>query len=147
MNLCARLRCCAALSLILVSLVWSAACGNDSPTAPSGTVEITDLVIGAGVEAKSTSAAAVIYTLWLYDASKPDGKGTQIETNVGGQPYTFRLGAKQVIAGWEQGIPGMKVGGKRRLVVPPSLAYGAAGSGAIPPNATLVFDIDLVGAA
>ena len=86
----------------------------------------------------------VNYTGWLYDASKLDSKGLQFDSSIGGQPFAFTLGAGQVIQGWDQGVPGMKVGGIRRLVIPPSLAYGAVRYGPIPPDATLVFDISLV---
>jgi len=83
----------------------------------------------------------VAYTAWLYDSSKTDGKGAQFDSN----NYTFTLGTGQVIKGWDQGVVGMRVGGQRRLVIPPDLAYGSAGSsGVIPPNATLVFDITLI---
>ena len=82
----------------------------------------------------------VSYTGWLYDTSKPDGKGTQFDAN---PSATFALTG--VIAGWQRGVPGMKVGGQRRLIIPPELAYGRSGNGAIPPNATLVFDIALLG--
>ncbi len=84
------------------------------------------------------------YTGWLYDASKTDNKGTQFDTSIGRGVFSFLLGAGQVIAGWDQGVPGMKVGGSRRLIIPPSLGYGASGAGPIPGNATLVFDVSLV---
>ena len=87
----------------------------------------------------------VHYTLWLFDDTKPEGKGAQLQTTVGGAPFSFALGYGQVIAGWDIGLDGMKVGGTRRLVIPPEVAYGAAGSGQIPGNATLVFDIQLIG--
>jgi FKBP-type peptidyl-prolyl cis-trans isomerase len=80
----------------------------------------------------------------FYSGSGTDHKGPQFETSRGGDPFVFILGAGQVIAGWDQGVPGMRVGGIRRLVIPPSLAYGGTRNGIIPPNATLVFDIELV---
>lgn len=121
-------------------------CGS-SPTGPtSAPFTKTDVRTGAGVEAASGNVLTVHYTGWLYDAAKPDGKGVQFETSVGGTPFSFTLGAGQVIAGWDQGIPGEKVGGLRRLVIPPSLAYGSVRNGPIPPNATLVFEIDLIDA-
>jgi FKBP-type peptidyl-prolyl cis-trans isomerase FkpA len=129
--------------LILALLLPVAACGGDSPTAPStstGPYSQTDLVVGTGAQAVATSRVTVSYTGWLYDTSKTDGKGAQFETN----PNASFLLA-QVIPGWQRGVVGMKVGGQRRLIIPPDLAYGSAGSGAIPPNATLVFDIGLLG--
>ena len=87
----------------------------------------------------------VDYTGWLYDANAPDNKGTLFDTSVGGAPFAFVLGAGQVIAGWDQGLEGMRVGGTRRLVIPPDLAYGSQGSGnVIPLNATLIFEVDLL---
>ena len=131
------------LPLAIVT-VLAMAC-SDSPTQPTGTVEKIELVLGPGLEATSGRAVAVHYTGWLADDSRPDRKGTQFETSVGRQPFSFRLGAGQVIAGWDQGSPGMRLGGQRRLIIPPSLAYGSTGSGGvIPPNATLVFDVELV---
>jgi FKBP-type peptidyl-prolyl cis-trans isomerase len=89
----------------------------------------------------------VNYTGWLYDALKPpDHEGLQFETSQGTTPFVFILGTGQVIPGWDQGIVGMKVGGTRRLVVPPSLAYGGTRNGPIPPNATLIFEIQLLSA-
>jgi FKBP-type peptidyl-prolyl cis-trans isomerase FkpA len=117
-----------------------------SPTAPSSYAPFsqTDVVVGTGATAETGSVLTVNYTGWLFDSSGPDQKGVQFESSVGVGPITFRLGAGQVIAGWEQGVPGMKVGGLRRLTLPPSLAYGAYRHGIIPPNATLVFEIELL---
>lgn len=136
--------------LAAVILLVAAGCGGggSSPTSPS-TVSVpfsqTDLVVGTGTEATAGKRLTVNYTGWLYDPAQPDRKGRQFDTSVGRQPFTFTVGAGQVIRGWDQGVPGMKVGGQRRLIIPPELAYGSAGAGgAIPPNATLVFDIELL---
>jgi FKBP-type peptidyl-prolyl cis-trans isomerase FkpA len=131
--------------LLLLSLLLSAAaCGNDTPTTPTATSSApysqTDLVVGTGATAVATSRVTVSYTGWLYDTSKTDGKGTQFDTN----PNTSFL-LTGVIPGWQRGLVGMKVGGQRRLIIPPDLAYGSSGNGPIPPNATLVFDIGLLG--
>ena len=131
--------------LLLLGLpLMIAACGSDTPTSPTTTSSApysqTDLVVGTGAEAALTSRVTVGYTGWLYDTSKPDGKGTQFDASPGA---TFALTG--VIAGWQRGVPGMKVGGQRRLIIPPELAYGSSGNGSIPPNATLVFDIALLG--
>jgi FKBP-type peptidyl-prolyl cis-trans isomerase FkpA len=135
-------------SVILGTILASSACGGDSaPTAPSlptTTFSQTDLVVGTGAEAVNGRRLTVHYTLWLYDAARSESKGQQLQTSVGGSPFPFVLGAGGVIRGWDQGVPGMKVGGMRRLIIPPSLAYGSSGQGSIPPNATLVFDIQLL---
>jgi FKBP-type peptidyl-prolyl cis-trans isomerase FkpA len=105
----------------------------------------TDLAAGAGAEIRSGQTALVHYTGWLYDAAAPENKGKQFDSSVGGEPFEFPLGAGRVIAGWDQGVVGMKVGGKRRLVIPPVMGYGERGAGGvIPPNSTLVFDVELV---
>ena len=105
----------------------------------------TDLVVGKGAEIKTGQNALVHYTGWLYDAAAPENKGKQFDSSVGGEPFDFPLGGGAVIAGWDQGVVGMKVGGKRRLVIPPDMAYGNRGAGGvIPPGATLVFDVELV---
>lgn len=116
-----------------------------TPTAPStAAFSQADLRVGTGAEATSGKAITVHYTGWLYDGSKADSKGLQFETSAGRTPFSFTLGAGQVIAGWDQGLVGMKVGGSRRLVIPPSLAYGPARNGPIPPNASLVFEVELI---
>jgi FKBP-type peptidyl-prolyl cis-trans isomerase FkpA len=119
---------------------------NGSSTAPTNAVPFSqlDVRLGTGTEAVSGKALTVNYTGWLYDASKTDAKGVQFETSVGGTPFPFTLGIGQVIQGWDQGIPGMKIGGVRRLVIPASLAYGGSRNGPIPPFAPLVFEIELL---
>ena len=119
-----------------------------TPT-PSGSetmdLQKTELAPGTGAEIKTGQTALVHYTGWLYDAAAPDNKGKQFDSSVGGEPFEFPLGAGRVIAGWDQGVVGMKVGGKRRLVIPPVMGYGERGAGGvIPPNATLVFDVELL---
>jgi FKBP-type peptidyl-prolyl cis-trans isomerase FkpA len=132
------------LALIVALCVFSGACGP-TPTAPSqfAAYSQTELRVGTGDLAVSGLTIGVRYTLWLYDSSKPENKGLQLESTAGGDPFSFRLGAFQVIEGWERGVVGMRVGGQRRLVVPPDLAYGDSRSGMVPPNATLVFDIEV----
>jgi FKBP-type peptidyl-prolyl cis-trans isomerase len=139
--------------VVLLAALAASACGGGSsstPTAPStppptAPYSQTDVRVGTGTEATNGRTLSVNYTLWLYSPTGTDGKGQQIQTTVGGNPFSFVLGSNQVISGWNQGVPGMRVGGLRRLVLPPALAYGATGNGPIPPNATIVFDIELLG--
>jgi len=128
-----------------VFILMMTAC-TDTPVSPttSAAYRQTDIVLGTGVTANSGASVTVDYTGWLYDASKPDQQGLQFDSSIGKTPFSFTLGAGEVIKGWELGVPGMLVGGERRLVIPPSLAYGDTRSGIIPPNATLVFDITLL---
>ena len=105
----------------------------------------TDLREGTGPMATSGQTATVNYTGWLYSEAAPEQKGKKFDSSIGRGPFAFKLGAGQVIRGWDQGVQGMKVGGQRRLVLPPEFGYGARGAGsAIPPNATLVFDVELL---
>jgi FKBP-type peptidyl-prolyl cis-trans isomerase len=111
-------------------------------------VLVTDVVAGVGDEALPGMVVVVHYTGWLYDPAAKDQRGRQFDSSrERGQPFSFPLGGGRVIRGWEQGIPGMKVGGTRRLVIPPELAYGSrgAGNGVIPPQATLLFEVELLG--
>lgn len=131
--------------LLIPLLALTTACVSLTSTAPTTSTAAfsqTDLVVGTGDQAVSGNQLTVSYTGWLYDATQPNGKGRQFDTSAS---FSFTLGAGQVIKGWDQGVVGMRVGGQRRLVIPPDLAYGSTGSGtAIPPNATLVFEIRLL---
>lgn len=133
-------------SLVLVAGCGSAQSTTNVPTAPTSTAPYsqTDVIVGTGADAKVGQVVTVNYTGWLYDFVKPDHVGVQFETSLGTTPLSFTLGAGQVIAGWDQGVVGMKVGGTRRLILPPSLAYGGVRNGPIPSYASLVFDIELL---
>ena len=138
---------CAALSLALVPGVG---CGNDSPTNPSLGIPYsqTDITVGTGTTATAGKTVRVYYTGWLYSTTATDNKGGVFDSNTTGLGFSFTVGAGTVIKGWDQGVPGMRVGGKRRLIIPPELAYGVNGSGpGIPGNATLIFEIELLGVA
>jgi len=121
--------------------------GNDTPatTAPVQPVfSKTDIVVGTGTEAAAGDTVTVHYTGWLYSDSASDKKGTQFETSVGSAPFSFPLGQGKVIAGWDQGVVGMKVGGKRTLIMPASMAYGSTAQVKIPANSALVFDVEVL---
>jgi FKBP-type peptidyl-prolyl cis-trans isomerase FkpA len=134
------------LLLPILTLLLAASCGDDSGPTLSPTTSApysqTDLVVGTGAVAAPGNLVTVAYTGWLHDSSRTDAKGTQFDSNSG---YQFRLGTGAVIRGWDQGVVGMRIGGQRRLVIPPDLAYGnqSPQGSIIPPNATLVFDITL----
>lgn len=137
-----------ALVVVLTSALAAAACGgynsSTSPstvTPPSAAFSQTDLRDGTGATATQGRTVTVTYTGWLYDPTKGESKGAQFDTSAS---FQFLLGAGRVIQGWDQGVVGMRVGGQRRLIIPPNLAYGATAIGSIPPNSTLVFDIMLL---
>jgi FKBP-type peptidyl-prolyl cis-trans isomerase len=144
-----------ALITILI-LSASLACGRDStseipegtPMADTGITQLQqqDIKIGEGTEARAGRVVRVHYTGWLYDADKADKRGNKFDSSKdGNQPFDFTLGAREVIPGWDEGVAGMKVGGTRVLTIPPAMGYGARGAGGvIPPNATLVFEVELL---
>jgi FKBP-type peptidyl-prolyl cis-trans isomerase FkpA len=137
------------LALLLTATLVMTGCGKRA-TAPGSDkvtqLQITDTKVGTGAEAKQYQMVTVHYTGWLYDDTRPDHHGKKFDSSHDrGQPFQFRLGIGHVIQGWDQGIAGMKVGGKRTLVIPASLGYGARGAGSdIPPHAALVFDVELL---
>lgn len=140
--------CCVALGLL------TSACGggNDTATAAPAPVatgptalQVTDTVVGVSTTAVAGTTVTVHYTGWLYDAAAPNFRGAQFDASVGKAPFSFKLGAGQVIQGWDLGVAGMKVGGSRTLIIPSALAYGSAGvRGVIPANAALVFNVELL---
>jgi FKBP-type peptidyl-prolyl cis-trans isomerase len=109
-------------------------------------LQITDSKVGTGAEATAGKQVTVHYTGWLHDPKAADRHGKKFDSSKDhGDPFSFKLGARHVISGWDQGVAGMKVGGARTLVIPSELGYGARGAGgAIPPHATLVFDVELL---
>jgi FKBP-type peptidyl-prolyl cis-trans isomerase FkpA len=138
------------LTAAVIAAILTSACGGSSPSSPSevptAPYSQTDLVVGTGATATVGRLATVNYTGWFYNPSGADGKGAQFDSSFdpGRTPLSFVIGGGTVIAGFSQGVTGMKVGGKRRLVIPAALAYGSQGKDSIPPNATLVFDIELL---
>lgn len=115
-------------------------------TTPSG-LQIDDVVVGDGDEAQAGQQVHVHYTGWLHDPEAENQRGSKFDSSKDrGQPFAFGLGQGRVIKGWDEGVQGMKVGGTRVLTIPPELGYGARGAGGvIPPNATLVFEVELLG--
>jgi len=135
--------------LLLSLLLIVAACGDGTtgaPPPPNVPFSTTDLVIGTGAAAANGQTLAVAYTGWLYDTTATENKGSVFDSRPAGNPFSFVLGVGQVIQGWDQGMVGLQVGGVRRIVIPPELGYGAAGTGPIPGNATLIFEVELLAA-
>jgi peptidylprolyl isomerase len=141
-------RCFALLLPLLAAAPLVASSGDERPvggeTVPLGEVvtrsglKYRDLGVGTGAAAKKGDTVVVHYTLTLADGRKLDSTFDR------GQPFTFVLGAAQVIKGWDEGVTGMKVGGKRKLIVPPELGYGKGGAGVVPPDAVMIFEIELL---
>jgi FKBP-type peptidyl-prolyl cis-trans isomerase FkpA len=142
-----RLWCAAAAPLI--ALLAFTGCGQETeePVAMD-VIELTkdDARVGTGNEAVAGRQVTVHYTGWLYDSTTPENKGNKFDSSRDrNDPFSFRLGAGQVIRGWDEGVAGMKVGGRRTLTIPSNMGYGARGAaGAIPPDAALVFDVELL---
>jgi len=140
------------LALLLAAGIFSTTAYSEQAATKKETGNITELVktdskLGNGAQATAGREVSVHYTGWLYDAAAPDHHGKKFDSSRDrGQPFNFPLGAGRVIKGWDQGVEGMKVGGQRTLIIPAHLGYGANGAGGvIPPNATLVFDVELLG--
>ncbi len=138
----------ASLLVLLAALVGMAAACGDSPTEPGtpppGQITTEDLVVGTGALAQSGTILTVDYTGWLYDGTKDDKKGSVFDSSIGRQPLQFVLGTGSVITGWDVGLPGMRVGGVRRLTIPPQFAYGSRAQAGIPANSTLIFEVTLL---
>ncbi len=148
-------------SVLVMAMFASSGCSADSNSSNSPTskqekpamsksiteLEKIDQVVGEGREAEAGTNVTVHYTGWLYDPSKPEGHGEKFDSSVDRrEPFVFYLGGGQVIRGWDEGVAGMKIGGKRTLIIPSNMGYGERGAGGvIPPNATLVFDVELLG--
>jgi FKBP-type peptidyl-prolyl cis-trans isomerase FkpA len=135
--------------LSLFALISLVACSAPAPQQTRGSVDqltVVDSKVGTGTEAVAGMKVTVHYTGWLYDETAGNKHGSQFDSSRDhGEPFSFVLGAGNVIAGWDQGVAGMRVGGKRTLLIPAALGYGARGAGEdIPPNASLVFDVELL---
>ena len=140
---------------MLLALIITVSCQNtgdqqmsdeqDRPTTVTEMI-VEDIVVGDGAEATAGASAVVHYTGWLYAPGNPDNRGNKFDSSVDrGQPFTFPVGQGRVIRGWDEGVAGMKVGGKRVLIIPPDMGYGARGAGdTIPPNSTLLFEVELL---
>jgi FKBP-type peptidyl-prolyl cis-trans isomerase len=140
---------------LLAAILVLAACTSNSVSQPSegdsmntaaSSLVSTDIQVGGGAEVGRGQTAVVHYTGWLYAEGAPENKGKKFDSSRDhGEPFAFTVGGGQVIKGWDLGVAGMKIGGKRRLVIPADLGYGARGAGGvIPGGATLVFDVELV---
>lgn len=144
-------------ALLLSAGIFASACSEQAATPTTSSTSTTensnvsgliktDNKVGTGAEAVAGHEVSVHYTGWLYDEKAPDHKGSKFDSSRDrNEPFSFGLGDGMVIKGWDQGVAGMKVGGQRTLIIPPELGYGSRGAGGvIPPNATLVFDVELL---
>ena len=134
--------------VLLVGAVMATGCGS-SPTSPSSsssgvTFSSVDLTVGNGDTVVKGDRIKVWYTGWIYVKSAPGNKGQSFDSNRDRELFRYIVGTGHVIEGWDQGVPGMKAGGIRRLIIPPDLAYGSQGQGPIPPGASLIFEIEVV---
>lgn len=129
------------LAPVMAIAIGFAAQAAEPVVLPSGT-QVEDLEPGTGAEARSGQTVTVHYTGWLYEN---EGATKKFDSSQGAAPFTFRLGAGDVINGWDVGVVGMKVGGVRSLIIPPGDGYGAEGDGPIPPNSWLIFEVELLG--
>lgn len=135
-------------AFVLLALLLATACSQPAPYTGGGVTELAliDHQPGEGMEAAAGDEVSVHYTGWLYEQGAADLRGEKFDSSVDrGQPFVFKLGAGRVIRGWDEGVAGMRVGGKRELHIPADLAYGVKGAGGvIPPGASLVFEVELL---
>jgi len=127
-----------------ISPAMAASAAGVAAAQPGKTLQVIDTVVGKGKPAVAGATVTVNYTGWLYAPKNKNQRGAQFDSSAGRAPFTFPLGAGMVIKGWDQGVQGMKVGGKRTLIIPPELGYGPRAAGPIPPNSTLVFEVELL---
>ena len=134
------------LGLTLTLAITGCKRAETPPAAAADSVALQkiDTVAGTGKEATEGATVVVHYTGWLYEPNTESKRGAQFDSSSGREPFSFQLGGGQVIPGWDAGVAGMKVGGKRTLIIPASLGYGSSGAGPIPPNANLIFDVELL---
>ena len=133
-------------SFFAVSTTAPVTIAGDLPNEPIEQLYKIDKNVGKGNEALTGKSVHVHYTGWIYDSSESEGRGKKFDSSKDrGQTFNFPLGGGRVIKGWDEGVVGMKEGGQRTLIIPPSMAYGSRGAGGvIPPNATLIFDVELI---
>jgi FKBP-type peptidyl-prolyl cis-trans isomerase FkpA len=140
--------CALGLSLTLTLALGGCDRAKAPAAAPADATPVAlqkvDTVVGTGKEAVAGATAVVNYTGWLYAPNAQMQHGAQFDSSIGREPFSFRLGGGEVIKGWDDGVQGMKVGGKRTLIVPASMGYGERGAGPIPPNANLIFEVELL---
>jgi FKBP-type peptidyl-prolyl cis-trans isomerase FkpA len=149
---CLALEFAAAAMLLMPSGATFAQTSGTAPTPPESKMDAktqlqkADATVGTGAEAMPGKIAVVHYTGWLYDTASADKKGRKFDSSLDRRsPFSFTLGGGRVIRGWDEGVAGMRVGGRRTLVIPPEMAYGNRGAGGvIPPDATLIFEIELI---
>lgn len=136
--------CVVGLTLTLALTGCDRARAPAAAAANAAPLQKIDTLVGTGKEAVAGATAVVNYTGWLYEPKAPLQHGAKFDSSVGREPFSFPLGAGRVIQGWDEGVKGMKVGGKRTLIVPASMGYGESGAGPIPPNANLIFEVELL---
>lgn len=133
------------LATFVFAMMGLVACESRFPQGPVESLIVVDQRLGDGAVAEAGAVVAVHYTGWLYDADADDRRGERFDSShFRGRPFEFPLGAARVIKGWDEGIAGMRVGGVRILYIPPEYAYGASGVATVPPNSTLVFEVELL---